>query len=956
MRKLEAHMSLNRRDLLIGGSSLAVAGLAFGHPATAVEAHAPSQRESLLLDSGWRFHEGDVPFPAILSQDDSYDNAKAGKAWGAAAPTFDDSEWPIVRLPHDFVSFQPIEEHYNRAQGYRKRGIAWYRNVLRFEPDDTAKHIELQIEGVATHATVWYNGNVIAHNWSGYNSLYIDLTPFTTYGSELNTLAIRVDAESMEGWWYEGGGLYRTVRIVKRHPVHIVTDGVLAHPVKLASGWTLPVEVTLYSTAKSNRVVSVKVSLKDKEGTVIDTETLSVTVTALDQRLARLNLTHDSPELWSVDCPTLYTVETCVMDGDLCVDGLVTTCGFRTTRFDAKTGFYLNDKPLKIQGVCIHQDHAGVGTAIPDALWDYRIRRLKELGCNAVRCTHNAPSSIVLDLCDRYGLLVMDENRLFNPSPEYIDHVRWMVRRDRNHPSIILWSVFNEEPMQGSAAGYEMVRRMAHEVKLLDTSRPVTAAMNSGMFSAINVSQAVDVVGFNYQQDKYDAFHKAHPDIALTSSEDTSNYSVRGAYVTDQDKRLTSGYDDPPKGWATHRGSWKMIAERDFIAGGFVWTGFDYHGEPSPWGWPTNSSMYGIMDLCGFEKDAFYIHQAQWIKTQPVLHIVPHWNWEGREGQPIKVMACANSDDVELFLNGHSLGRQVVDKYEMNFWQVPYAPGRLEALAYKAGKVIARASVETTGVAVGLKITPDRETAKGDGLDAVAFRIEAVDARGRTLPTAQNTVHFSVTNGDIIGLGNGDPNSAAPEKGNQRALFNGLAQVIVQTQTRAGDLILMAQAEGLKTATARVKIEPTQAPSRQATTTSVQVLDYWYDAPPEITREDALKNRLVNMTLWHDFGPRELQAGQTRDGYTLVSARYTPFAKVQAEGGSLDFPRLTGAVEVYDGTKLIGTKTDPAEGFLSVALPPGKGERRVNLLFRTLADTPYAFQQNVIVRQRFQAF
>lgn len=616
---------MNRRELFKGASALALIGTFAGQGALAAPAVTAFGREDLLLDSGWRFFEGDIPFPDIVSQDDAYDNAKAGKAWGAAAATFDDSEWPTVRLPHDFVSFQPIEQDANRAQGYRKRGIAWYRNVLTFEPGDDGRHIELQIEGVATHATIWYNGTIIDHNWSGYNSIYADLTPFTTYGEQFNTIAIRVDAKAMEGWWYEGGGLYRPVRIVKRNPVHIVTDGVFAHPIQVDGHWQVPVEVTAYNIAKSDRTVTVVTTLKDAAGAVVTTQQTALTVPSLDRAVARLTLNHDTPKLWSVATPNLYTVETRLVEDGADSDAVVTTCGFRTTRFDAAKGFFLNEQPLKIQGVCIHQDHAGVGTAIPDAIWEFRIRRLKELGANAIRSSHNAPSKIMLDLCDRYGLLVMDENRDFNPAPDYMEQLRWMVRRDRNHPSIILWSVFNEEPMQGSEAGYEMVRRMAHEVKALDTSRPVTAAMNSGMFTAINVSQAVDVVGFNYQQDQYDPYHAAHPDVPLTSSEDTSNYSIRGEYVTDPVTHLTSGYDDPPKGWATHRASWKMIAERDFIAGGFVWTGFDYHGEPSPWGWPTNSSMYGIMDLCGFDKDAFSIRQAQWIKDRPVLRIMPHW-------------------------------------------------------------------------------------------------------------------------------------------------------------------------------------------------------------------------------------------------------------------------------------------------------------------------------------------
>ncbi|MEA1648653.1 beta-galactosidase GalA [Nitrospirillum sp. BR 11164] len=951
---------ISRRQVLKTGAAVAVTAAGCGpiHAARAVAATAgtarppASSREVLAVDQGWRFFEGDIPFPEILSQDDSYDNAKAGKAWGAAAPSFDDSDWADVRLPHDFVSFQPIEADANRAQGYRRRGIAWYRTALRFDPADQGRHIELQIDGIATHATLWFNGTVVDRNWSGYNGITIDLTPFATFGDDLNTLAIRVDAHAMEGWWYEGGGLYRPVRIVKRDPVHIVTDGVYAHPVPRGDGWILPVEVTAYNAGKTAAAMTVVSTLEDADGRVVASGQAPVTIPSLDRGVARLDLPVASPRLWSVEAPTLYRVQTRLMAGDRCADAVTTTCGFRTTRFDKDKGFFLNGRALKIKGVCVHQDHAGVGTAIPDALWDYRIRRLKELGCNAIRCTHNAPSAVVLDLCDRYGLLVMDENRQFNPAPDTLAQLEWMVRRDRNHPCVILWSVFNEEPMQGSAAGYEMVRRMAHAVKALDATRPVTAAMNGGLFTPVNVSQAVDVVGFNYQQDKYDAFHAAHPDVPLISSEDTSAFSTRGAYVTDKDSRTIASYDDPVKDWNTHRAAWKAIATRDFIAGGFVWTGFDYHGEPSPWGWPSNSSFFGIMDLCGFAKAAFHIHQAQWVTARPVLALVPHWNWAGREGQPIKVMACANMEEVELFLNGRSLGRQAVDPYEMNHWMVAYAPGRLEAVGYTGGAVTARTQVETTGPAVALKLTPDRDRLRGDGLDAMPVTVAAVDAQGRPVPLAQDMVTFAIEGGDIIGLGNGDPNSAAPEKGDRRALFNGLAQVIARTRAGGrGPLTLTATAPGLKPASTRVAIEPAAAPAGQATAPTDLILDTWYAAPLAATAEAALAYQGADMAGWDDFGTRWAHDPQTADGFTLCSVRFTPQAKVGRQGGRVAFLSLVGACDIYEGGRLLGRKTETAPGPLTVDLAPRAGDRRLDVLFRTPAGAEFGFSRNVAVRQ-----
>lgn len=783
-----------------------------GEPA-APRAKGPGER--LSLDLGWRFHRGDIAAPIPHSGDQTYASTKAGAAGGAAGLRYDDKTWRVLDLPHDFVVEGPFEETANVAQGYRPKGVAWYRRTLRLDPADQGKHLELQFDGVATNATVWFNGNVVAHSWSGYSSIYIDITAFARFGDELNAIAVRVDADPLQGWWYEGGGIYRHVWLVKRAPVHIVTDGVYAHPRREADGrWVLPVEATVANTGEVPAAAEVEVALLDPEGRRVAQGRTGVSVAPLERSAARLSLDVAEPRLWSIETPTLYQVRTTVRAGGTQADEAVTLCGFRTQRFDADRGFFLNDKPVKLQGVCIHQDHAGVGVAVPDAIIDYRLRRLKALGCNAIRSSHNAPTRELLDAADRLGFLVMDENRLFNTSPDYMRMLEWMVRRDRNHPSVILWSVFNEEPLQGRREGYEMVRRMARVVKRLDTTRPVTAAMNGGMFSAVNVSQAVDVVGFNYQISAYDRFHAANPTKPITSSEDTSAVSTRGEYATDMAAHVLTSYDDVARPWgATHRVAWKAIATRPFIAGAFVWTGFDYRGEPQPFEWPTVSSSFGIMDLCGFEKTAFYIHQAQWVKDRPVLHLVPHWNWPGREGKAIRVVAMANTESVALILNGKLVGEQKVDPYEMNEWQVPYAPGRLEAVGKRGGKVVAHAVVETTGAPVALRLTPDRGALAGDGRDATPVTVEALDARGRPVPTANLPVDFEISGGRIIGLGNGDANSHEPEKGNARRLYNGLAQVIVQTEEGGvGVLSLRARSAGLKSAEARITVRADGGP------------------------------------------------------------------------------------------------------------------------------------------------
>ncbi|MEI6074136.1 MAG: beta-galactosidase GalA [Verrucomicrobiota bacterium] len=774
-----------------------------------------SPREQLSLDEGWRFHLGDIPVPELKTHDDFYYNAKAGLARGAAAPAYIDADWRRLDLPHDWMVEQPFDTREGVSLGYRARGIGWYRRQFKLDASDQGKHLELQFDGVATHCIVWFNGTLVARNWCGYTSFYTDITPLAQYGDATNTIVLRVDATTPEGWWYEGAGIYRHTWLVKRNPVHVITDGVYANPIRKPNGtWTLPVETTLENSGPDTAKAQVAVALFDSTGKEIAHEKTAATVGALEQSVAKLTLAISKPKLWSVDEPVLYQVRTVVLHDGIIVDVVTNTCGFRTIRFDADKGFFLNDQPLKIKGTCNHQDAAGVGVAVPDSLWNFRIRRLKELGSNAYRCAHNPPAKEFLDACDRLGMLVMDENRNFNTSPEYMRQLEWMVRRDRNHPSVILWSVFNEEPMQATPQGFEMVRRMAAAVKRLDTMRPVTAAMNGGMDSPVNVSMAVDVVGLNYNQAKYDEFHRAHPNQPMTSSEDTSSWMTRGVYFDNTNSSHADSYDRVAAPWgATHRQAWQAIAARPFVAGGFVWTGFDYRGEPQKFEWPSVSSVFGIMDTCGFPKAAYYMHQVAWIDDRPVLQIVPHWNWPGREGQPIKVMVFSNVEKVELFLNGKSLGAKSVDRIMGGEWEVPYAPGKLEAVATRNGKEVARNAVETTGEPVALKLLPDRNSLAGDGADAQPVTVCAVDAQGREVPTANLSVTFAISGpGEIIGHGNGDNCSHEAEKGNHRSLFNGLAQVVVQSKrAESGTILLTAQADGLKSAEARITARPTAA-------------------------------------------------------------------------------------------------------------------------------------------------
>jgi beta-galactosidase len=810
--------------------------LLFGVAASAASGQSESvnspqtPRETLSLDQGWRFHLGDVPFtafgdsgglafgPAKINDHD----AKTGAAWGAAASHFNDTNWRQLDLPHDWAVEQPFDRQANESEGYHPRGIAWYRRQFRLDPADRGKNVELQFDGVAMHGTVWFNGSPVCHNSCGYNSFHIDITPMARYGNDLNTIAVRVDADIMEGWWYEGAGIYRHTWLVKRSPVHIVTDGVYANPVKSADGsWTIPVEATLKNSGRETAAAVVAVKVVDPDGKeVVGGRSETIRLDSLSQGVARLLLSVPAPRPWSLDRPTLYEVRTTVLSDNKPTDSVTTQCGFRTIRFDAK-GFYLNDQPLEIQGVCCHQDHAGVGVAVPDSIWEFRLRKLKEMGVNAYRCAHNPPSKELLDLCDRMGILVMDETRHFNPAPEYMAQLEWLVRRDRNHPSVILWSLFNEEKLQDREEGVEISRYMNTLVKRLDSTRYTTGAQNMGQLgrdgkaNPQNAAQVVDVVGVNYQADKYDQIRAAYPDKPIISSEDGSQVSTRGEFFTDRSRNTVSSYDDRYQNWqSTNRSAWTSIAQHSSFAGGFLWTGFDYRGEPSPYGWPSVSSYFGSLDSCGFPKTGFYIRQAFWVHDKPVLALVPHWNWAGREGQPIKVRVLTNADTVALSLNGQLIEEKKVDPFEMADWQVPYAPGKLEAVAKKDGQEVSRCFVETTGEPTALRLTPDRTAMAGDGEDAVPVTVEALDNAGRPVPTANLAVEFEISGpGAIIGLGNGDPTSHEPDKGNKRSLFNGLAQVILQSQRgNSGNLVLRAKAEGLKPAETIIGIKEIPLP------------------------------------------------------------------------------------------------------------------------------------------------
>ena len=925
---------IDRRTLLAASSASALLGLPAaaraGAPAPlspdmpvplgqALTREPPADPTLRRMDDGWLFHEGDITVPPPRGNDDTYNMTKAGNAPGAAGNDFDDSAWSPVRLPHDWAIAHPIEADQNDAWGYRRRGIGWYRRTLRLEEGWRGQYLELQLGGMATNATVWFNGIPVAHSFSGYVQQNIDITPYARFGDEPNLIAIRVDAEAMEGWWYEGAGLYRACALAVRAPLHIATDGIHADP--RAGGnddWRVPVRVTLNNAGEAAGNATVIARLCAPDGTVLATAQADARVAPLATGEAAVDLAVRDPLLWHPDHPRLHTLEVAVMQGGQAIDTRRLRLGFRTLHFDAQTGFAINGQPLKIKGVCIHQDHAGVGVALPDALVEWRVRRLKDIGCNAIRSSHHAPSTALLDACDRLGVLVMDENRHFNPSTDVLAQLRWMVRRDRNRACVILWSVLNEEPMQGSAQGYEMVRRLAAAVKELDDSRPVTAAMNDGFFTPLNGADAVDLVGFNYKAEWYDRYHALHPERPLISTEDTSAVMTRGEWRTDAARNVLGSYDTEAPEWGmTHTKSWAMIGSRPFIAATFVWTGFDYHGEPTPLPWPAASSSFGILDLCGFAKMAYHLRRAQWITDRPVIAIGPHWNWRG--GETIRVMVPTNLDAVELVLNGRSLGRQAVQPFVTPEWQVTYAPGRLEAIGFRAGREAARAVVETTGTAARLRLTPDRLLMAGDGRDVQPISVDLLDAAGRHIPTATDRVTFSISGGEIIGVGNGNPNDHDSEQGDSRRLFAGLAQVLVSAPQGSGRMVLTAQVAGLPAARVTIAYAATDDGPAIAATPGAQPLTEWRRAAFTPTAPDGA--RIYAPDDWRRLNyvrTGRLEEAQATAAYTLIQGRFTA-----RRGGTLYFAGVIGKARLWiDGTP-VATKDSAGEGPLRAALPAG---------------------------------
>ena len=770
------------------------------------------EREKLLLDFGWRFHlgdagsaEGDFSFGA----DESF--AKAGEAGGPAVPDFNDSTWQTVNLPHDWavdLGFVNLKNDAVRDHGYKpvgrlfpKSSIGWYRRSFSVPASDRGKRLAVKFDGVFRDCMVWLNGHLLGTNLSGYSEFDFDITDYLNYGGK-NVLVVRADASQYEGWFYEGAGIYRHVWLLKYHPLHIPLYGVFVSTTGSGSLARVHVTTSILNDQEAQSACTLRSTIVDHDGKSVATAVSNLkTLSPHGKDTLGDVMEISNPNLWDVESPYLYTLVSTLTSGDETLDRVETPFGIRFIRFDRDSGFFLNGKRVEIKGVCCHQDHAGVGSALPDRLQYYRIEKLKEMGVNAYRTSHNPPTPELLDACDRLGMLVMDENRYMGDTPEFRRQFEKLILRDRNHPSVIIWSLGNEEwEIQNKDIGKSIAQSLKCTQKLLDPTRLCTYAANNGnRYDGIN--SVVDVRGVNYIGiGNIDKYHLDHPEQPIWGSEEASTFCTRGNYANDTVRGFVSDYDVNKPGYgALAEEWWKWYSARPWMCGAFVWTGFDYRGEPSPYDWPCINSHFGIMDVCGFPKNNYYYYQSWWTDND-VLHLAPHWNWQ--KDQSVNVWCQSNCDSVELFLNKKSLGRKTMPVNSHLEWNVMFEPGTLEARGWRRGRLITT-SVETTGEPVSIQLSSDRTTVHADGEDVCVVNVSVLDEKGREVPTADNLIHFEINeNGHILGVGNGNPSSHEPDKypggGWQRKLFNGKCQIIIQASRSAGSITLQATSDGLK--------------------------------------------------------------------------------------------------------------------------------------------------------------
>jgi beta-galactosidase len=809
---------ITRRDLVRSGMALSatsvINGSAIARAATLLSANSAASpteastalapREQLLFDFGWKFAFGDGADPL---RDFGFGKGQEGfsktGSFEFATGKFDDTAWRSLDLPHDwaielpFVRDEGLQSHGYKPLGrrYPQSSVGWYRRAFDIPASDAGRRIVLEFDGVFRGALIFVNGCFIGRNDNGYTPFRFDLTDFLLYGGK-NFVVVRVDASFGDGWFYEGAGIYRHVWLTKTDSLHLCRwESYVRTEIKPATA-ALSLGTIVHNQTAQVANPRVRWQICDADGKTVAVAETAAQPIAPDGTLEFTAVAElASPSLWSPQMPYLYSAIVTVEMAGKTHDAERVSFGVRSVAFDADRGFFLNGQSVKIKGTCNHQDHAGVGTALPDRLQGYRLGILQDMGCNAVRSSHNMPTPEWVAACERSGMMLMCETRQMSPNPEGLAQLETMIKRYRNSPAVILWSMGNEEfNLQGVPLGEHIVSAMIRRAHEIDPTRLCTAAVNGSYGPGI--STALDVEGINYNLGAIDAYHRAHPRQPLIGSETASTVSTRGIYSTDKLRNWVSAYDVNHTSWSELAEEWwKFYAARDFLPGGFAWTGFDYRGEPTPYGWPSINSQFGIVDMCGYPKDNYYYYQAWWGRN-PVLHLFPHWNWEQRNGETIRVWVHSNLEEVELFLNGRSQGSQRVQPLTHLEWQVAYEPGAIEARGRRGGAVVMTARRETTGVPAAIKLSTARSEIDADGADIAIIRVEVLDSAGRHVPTADNLINFRISGaGSLLGVGNGDPNSQESDKEPRRSLFNGLAQLIVRGTQAPGAIQIEAYTE-----------------------------------------------------------------------------------------------------------------------------------------------------------------
>ena len=792
------------------------------------------------------------PFSQLKAQTDSRTRISFNKDWtfylgnvsNADLPGFDDHAWRKLDLPHDW-SIEGKFDKDNPATtggGALPGGMGWYRKTFTLPASSKDKNTFIDFDGVYRKSEVWINGHLLGKRPSGYISFRYDLTPFLHYGDEKNTLVVKVDnSQQPNSRWYSGSGIYRNVWLITTGKIFIDHWGSFITTPKINSASaTVRINLKLNNSGSADQTVILKSTIIDAGGNSVATVSSEILlpVNRVTETAQETNVS--LPHLWSVSDPYLYHVVTEVISNSLTVDQYITRIGIRSFEFDVSKGFLLNGKRIKINGVCDHHDLGCLGAAVNKRAIERQLEILKAMGCNGIRTSHNPPAPELLDLCDQMGFIVMDEafDMWKLEKNRYDYHLDWdewhkkdledQVLRDRNHASVFIWSIGNEieEQWAKDSSGYHIARELRNIIRALDTTRPITSALNDHDWGANSIyrSGAVDLVGYNYAQDEFPAFPKNLPGQKFIGTETVSALQTRGHYdmpsdsirrwpirydrpFTEGNPDLTcSAYDNVSAPWgSTHEETWKVIKKYDYLSGQYIWTGFDYIGEPTPYPWPARSSYFGIIDLAGFPKDSYYMYQSEWT-DKPVLHIFPHWNW--KKGETVDVWAYYNqADEVELFLNGKSLGTKKKKGDDLHvMWRVKFNPGTLKAISRKNGHTVLTSEIKTAGPAAAIILTADRKMISADGNDLSFISAKIVDAAGNPVPRADNLIRFSVQGeGKIIATDNGNETSMESFQSEDRKAFNGLCLAVVQSNGKAGSIQITATADGLTKASVEIK-------------------------------------------------------------------------------------------------------------------------------------------------------